>query len=59
MNIPLFVIVVSIIFLEDNEYHPQISLCDCFYEHNDPSDMRCLKHVIHQIYHRFNFNKKK
>ena len=30
INIPVCVIVVSNIFLEDNEYHPQISLHDCF-----------------------------
>ena len=39
INIPLCVIDVSSIFLEDNEYHPQISLYDCFYEYTNPLDM--------------------
>ena len=34
VNIPLCVIVISSIFEEDDKYYPQISLYDCFYEHD-------------------------
>ena len=39
INIPVCVIVISSIFQENNEYYPQISLYDCFYECTDPLDM--------------------
>ena len=32
INIPVRVIIASSIFKEDNKYHPQILLHDCFYE---------------------------
>ena len=42
INIPVCVIIVSTIFKEKNEYHPQVLSYDCFYEHeenNNPLDM--------------------
>ena len=33
INIPACVVIVSSIFKEDNEYHPQVLLHDCFYEY--------------------------
>ena len=33
INIPVCVVIVSSIFKEDNEYHPQVLLHDCFYEY--------------------------
>ena len=39
INIPVCVIVINSIFQENNEYYPQISLYDCFYECTDPLDM--------------------
>ena len=35
INIPVCVIIVSSIFKEDNEYHPQILLHNCFYEYEE------------------------
>ena len=35
INIPVCVIIVSSIFKEKNEYHPQVLLYDCFYEYED------------------------
>ena len=35
INIPVCVIIVSIIFKADNEYHPQAWLSDCFYEYEE------------------------
>ena len=35
INIPVCVVIVSSIFKEDNEYHPQVSLHDCFYEYEE------------------------
>ena len=32
INIPVCVRIVSSIFKEDNKYHPQVLLHDCFYE---------------------------
>ena len=34
INIPVCVTVVSSFFKENDEYYPQISLHDCFYEYN-------------------------
>ena len=39
INIPVCVIIVSSIFKEINEYHPQVLLNDCFYEYTNPLDM--------------------
>ena len=39
INVPVCVIVISSIFQENNEYYPQISLDDCFYEYTNPLDM--------------------
>ena len=40
INIPVYAIVVSSIFKENDEYYPQISLHDCFYEYNvSPEDI--------------------
>ena len=33
INIPVRVVIVSIIFKEDNEYHTQVLSHDCFYEY--------------------------
>ena len=33
INIPVCVVIVRSIFKEDNEYHPQVLLHDCFYEY--------------------------
>ena len=35
INSPLCVIVVGSVFKENDDCYPQISLHDCFYEHND------------------------
>ena len=35
INIPVCVTIVSSIFKEKNEYHPQILLYDCFYEYEE------------------------
>ena len=35
LNKIIIVIIVSGIFKEDNEYHPQILLHDCFYEYEE------------------------
>ena len=35
INIPVSVLIVSSIFKEDNEYHPQVLLHDCFYEYEE------------------------
>ena len=35
INIPVFVVIVSCIFKEDDEYYPQISLHDCYYEYEE------------------------
>ena len=35
INILVCVIIVSSIFKEDNKYHPQILLYDCFYEYEE------------------------
>ena len=35
INIPVCVVIVSSIFKEDNEYHPQVLLHDCFYEYEE------------------------
>ena len=35
INSPVCVIVVGSVFKENDDYYPQISLHDCFYEHND------------------------
>ena len=35
INIPVCVIIVSSIFKEDNVYHPQVLLHDCFYEYEE------------------------
>ena len=32
INIPVCVVIMSSIFKEDNEYHPQVLLHDCLYE---------------------------
>ena len=39
IDIPVCVINISSIFQENNEYYPQISLYDCFYECTNPLDM--------------------
>ena len=40
MNIPVCVIVVSIVFKENEEYCPQITLHGCFYEKDvSPEDV--------------------
>ena len=33
INIPVYVVIVSSIFKEDNEYCPQVVLHDCFYQY--------------------------
>ena len=35
INILVCVVIVSSIFKENNEYHPQVLLHDCFYEYED------------------------
>ena len=35
INIPVCVVIVSNIFKENNEYHPQALLHDCFYEYQE------------------------
>ena len=35
LNFPVRVVIVSSIFKEDNEYHPQVLLHDCFYEYEE------------------------
>ena len=35
INVPVCVVIVSRIFKEDNEYHPQFLLHDCFYEYEE------------------------
>ena len=37
ITIPVCVVIVSVssIFKEDNEYHPQVLLHDCFYEYEE------------------------
>ena len=35
MNIPVCVVIMSSIFKEDNEYHPQILLHYCFYDYEE------------------------
>ena len=35
INIPVCVIAVSSVFKEEDNYYPQISLYDCFYEYDD------------------------
>ena len=35
INIPVCAVIVSSIFKEDNEYHPQVLLRDCFYEYEE------------------------
>ena len=35
INIPVCVVIVSSIFKEDTEYHPQVLLHDCFYEYKE------------------------
>ena len=35
INIHVCVVIVSSIFKEDNEYHPQVLLHDCFYEYEE------------------------
>ena len=40
VNVPVCVIIVSSILKENNEYYPQISLHNCFYEYNvSPEDI--------------------
>ena len=42
INIPVCVVIISSIFKENNEYHPQVLLHDCFYEYEEninPLDM--------------------
>ena len=34
-NIPVRVVIVSSIFKEDNEYHPQVLFHDCFYQYEE------------------------
>ena len=35
INIPVCVVIVNSIFKEDNEYHLQVLLHDCFYEYEE------------------------
>ena len=35
INIPVCLVTVSSIFEEDNGYHPQVLLHDCFYEYEE------------------------
>ena len=35
INIPVCVVILSGIFKEDSEYHPQVLLHDCFYEYKE------------------------
>ena len=35
INIPVCAVIVSSIFKEDNECHPQVLLDDCFYEYEE------------------------
>ena len=35
INIPVCAVIVSSIFKEDNEYHPQVLLRHCFYEYEE------------------------
>ena len=42
INIPVYVVIVSSIFLKNDKYHPQVLLHDCFYEYGEnikPLDM--------------------
>ena len=44
INIPVCVVIVSSIFKEDNKYHPQILLHDCFYEYEKKfKSFSCVK----------------
>ena len=35
INIPVFVLIVDVIFKETDEYFPQVLLYDCFYEYKE------------------------
>ena len=35
INIPVHVVIVSSMFKEGNEYHPQVVLHGCFYEYEE------------------------
>ena len=35
INVPVCVVIVSSFFKEDNEYHPQVLLNDCFYDYEE------------------------